>query len=130
VDISDTVSVKFVDVESLKVNRGPAPTGTGTTPPQISNVTFTRSIFAGKSAALSGQLVDPDNGQHINLFVDWGDGHIDKGKPDTKPFSLKHKFAKAGNYVVRVTWTDNTGRSNFRELKLKVKPPKAAVRRD
>ena len=85
---------------------------------------FTRSILAGQFATLRGRLVDPDKGQRIKLFVDWGDGQVDTSKPDTKAFSVQHKFVKAGSYIVRVTWTDNTGRSNFQELRLRVKPSK------
>jgi hypothetical protein len=124
VDVSDTVNIVFVDVESLKVNRGTAGNGNGTSgprSPQIADVKFTSAIHADQAAKLGARLVDPNKGDKIALFIDWGDGRFDKSQPNFKPFAAKHKYAKAGKYLVRVTWTDSTGRSNFQELPLTVK---------
>jgi hypothetical protein len=67
--------------------------------------------------------VDPDEGDVLTLTINWGDGSkVESTKPGLKPFSVSHKYAKAGNYTVRVTWTDKAGASNHQDLKLSVCP--------
>ena len=51
--------------------------------------------------------------------MNWGDGSKpQQSQPGLKPFAVKHKYAQAGTYTVHVTWTDSTGLSNSRDLKL------------
>ena len=105
------------------------PTGTSTgglaslpVAPAAQNLALTSPIKAGQSATLSGQLVDADGDTNLTLTVNWGDGSKpQQSKPGTKPFALKHKYAHAGTYTVHVTWTDSTGLSNSRDLKVTVK---------
>ena len=54
--------------------------------------------------------------------MDWGDGSKPQTiKPGQSPFHLKHHYAKAGAYTVRVIWTDpKTGESNSRDLAVTV----------
>jgi hypothetical protein len=89
--------------------------------PAAQNLTLTAPITAGRSATLSGQLVDGNGDKNLTLTVNWGDGSKPQhSKPRTKPFALKHKYAHAGTYTVHATWTDSTGLSNSRDLSLMV----------
>jgi hypothetical protein len=91
--------------------------------PSAKDLKLPRTIQAGQSANLSGQLVDGNGDKKLTLTVNWGDGSKQQeSKPGTKPFALSHKYTKAGTYKVRATWTDSTGLSNSRDLTLVVTP--------
>jgi acrosin len=114
-------NVTFSNVESPKLNKGAETTGAGTAP-QVSNLVFPTTITLGHLATLTGKLVDPDSGSTLKLIVNWGDGSkLDKTTPNQSQFTRTHKYAKAGKYAVRITWIDNTGRSNRKDLILTVK---------
>jgi hypothetical protein len=62
--------------------------------------------------------------------VDWGDGSAPhQSTPGRDAFSVSHRYAKAGTYTVRAIWTDSTGQSNFRDLRITVKAPKHTPRK-
>jgi hypothetical protein len=93
--------------------------------PAAKNLRLTPTIKAGQSAVLSGQLFDGNGDTNLTLTVNWGDGsQSQRTKPGTKAFALHHKYTQAGTYTVRATWTDSTGLSNSRDLKLVVTPQK------
>jgi hypothetical protein len=93
--------------------------------PAAKDLKLTPTIQAGQSAVLSGQLFDGDGDTNLTLTVNWGDGsQPQRTKPGTKAFALHHKFTQAGTYPVHATWTDSTGLSNSRDLKLVVTPQK------
>jgi hypothetical protein len=113
---SGAAPINFTGMESLTVNKGPS-----ISPPLIADMAFTSKIVAGGVATLSGHLVDSDKADKLSLIVDWGDGSKPtSGKPDRAPFSVKHVYSKPGVYTVRAIWTDSTGQSNFKDLKLTV----------
>jgi hypothetical protein len=75
---------------------------------------------------LSGQLTDGAGNANLTLTVVWGDGsQPQQSKPGLKPFAVTHKYAVAGTYKVRVTWSDDHGLSNNRELFITVNPAPA-----
>jgi hypothetical protein len=114
-------NVTFANVESPKLNKGLETTGAGSTP-QVSKLIFPTSITLGQLATLSGKLIDPDASSTLKLIVNWGDGSkLDKTTPNQSAFTRTHKYAKTGKYTVRVTWIDQTGRSNRKDLILTVK---------
>jgi hypothetical protein len=118
---SGAASISFANTEVATLKKGVATSGFGTSP-LIKNVVFPTTITAGQTATLTGQLADPDAGATVSLLINWGDGSaVQKSTPNLAPFSLSHKFTKAGTYAVRVTWIDNTGRANHRDLALTVK---------
>jgi len=118
-----TVTVNFASPESLVLNKGPAISS----PPLVQDLGFTSTIHAGDFATLTGHLFDSDGDTRLSLLVDWGDGSKPTLlKPDTAPFSVKHKFKSAGTYTVRAIWTDSNGNSNFKDLKLTVLPGEKA----
>jgi hypothetical protein len=91
------------------------------TAPAAKNLALTNSVKVGQLAILSGQLVDGDGDTKLKLTVNWGDGsQARQSQPGTKAFAVNHKYAHAGTYTVRVTWTDSTGLSNSRDLTIKV----------
>jgi hypothetical protein len=69
-------------------------------------------------------LVDANPSATLQLTVAWGDGSPPQVlQPGQEPFSLQHRYHKAGTYKVHVTWTDlGTGLSNSRDLTIEVKP--------
>src|SRR5262245_53359459 len=67
------------------------------------------------------RLVDPDRGETLTLTVDWGDGSKPQQiTPDRAPFTLLHRYKKAGSYTVHLVWSDSSGLSNSRDLTLTV----------
>jgi hypothetical protein len=118
-----TVTVGYAGLEALSVSKGPV---INPHPPLAKQLALPKTATVGQHATLTGVLEDKDAKDSIKLSIDWGDGSKPQtSKPDRKPFAVKHKFTKAGTYTVRVIWTDSTGESNFRELKITVKaaPP-------
>ena len=77
----------------------------------------------GAPATLTGQLVDADPSQVLSLTVIWGDGSVpDQSTPDRDPFAVTHTYARPGVYTVQAIWTDSEGRSNGRDLTIRVRP--------
>lgn len=116
---SGSAPVAFVGIEGLEVQKGKV---LGS-PPLAKNLTAPASVKVGQYATIAGSLVDADLSDKLTLTVDWGDG----GKPTVAmpgrdPFAVKHKYLVAGSYTVRVIWTDSGKQSNFRDLRLVVKP--------
>jgi hypothetical protein len=110
-------------LESVEVLPSPVLVPTFTFPPGAKNLKFPSSITAGASATLTGHLADANRDKNLTLTVNWGDGsESQKSHPGTKPFAVKHKYAKAGTYTVHVTWTNSTGQSNSKDLRLSVTP--------
>jgi hypothetical protein len=128
IDRSGAARITFAGIELAQINQGPKAVVNNA--PAAKNLKLSKSVKVGEAATLTGQLVDPDKADVLTLTVNWGDGSkVETSKPGLKPFSLSHKYAKAGKYTVRVTWTDKLGASNHQDLKLEVtpasKPPKS-----
>jgi hypothetical protein len=117
---SGAANISFTHITDVHLNKGPVLA----TPPQAKDLTLTTSIQAGQLATLSGQLVDANPHAKLKLTVDWDDGSKPQSiKPGQAPFSLEHRYLKAGTYVVHVVWTDlGTGLSNSQDLTIVVKP--------
>jgi hypothetical protein len=91
--------------------------------PAAKKLALTPTIQAGQLAHLTGQLTDAAGDANLTLTVNWGDGSLPKQtKPGLKPFAVTHKFLKPGVYKVQVTWSDEHGLSNSRDLFITVKP--------
>jgi hypothetical protein len=119
----NAVTVNYSGIDALQLNRSTAPFTFNPDPffPQVKNLTLRGPSRAGRSARLSGRLVDGDKGDVLSLAVDWGDGSApDRSAPNRKPFARTHRYAAPGDYTVRVIWTDSAGVSNFRDLRLTV----------
>jgi hypothetical protein len=75
----------------------------------------------GQVATLKGRLVDGDQDPTLTLVVDWGDGSLpEQITPDRAPFTMRHRYMKAGSYTVNLVWSDSTGLSNSEVLSLTV----------
>ena len=116
---SPPIVINFASPESLVLNKGPSISS----PPLARDLKLTKHPRAGELAYLTGTLWDANPNDVLSLTVDWGDGsQAVTSTPDRNPFSVAHQYLQAGTYTVRAIWTDNTGQSNFKELKLTVKP--------
>jgi hypothetical protein len=94
--------------------------------PAAKNLALTPTIQAGQSATLTGSLTDSAGNANLTLTVNWGDGsQPQQSRPGLKPFAVAHKYTVAGKYTVHVTWSDNDGRSNSRDLFITVNPAPA-----
>src|SRR5262249_3528046 len=81
-----------------------------------------RVIQKGQTVTLSGRLTDPDLNDHLTLQVDWGDGsRVETFHPGREPFALKHRYRASGRHTVHLTWFDEHGAGNSRDLHLKVR---------
>src|SRR5262249_42718892 len=77
------------------------------------------ALEAGGRVVLSGRLTDPDRGDRLTLRVDWDDGTaVRTYHPGVKPFRLEHRYRddRAAAYVIHVTWFDEHGQGNSRDL--------------
>jgi hypothetical protein len=80
------------------------------------------SINEGQQATLSGHLTDPDSGDFLTLTINWGDGHTETHHPGTADFQFMHRYANNppgqphGAYTVHLTWFDQHGAGNSRDL--------------
>jgi hypothetical protein len=90
-------------------------------PAMIRDVVLPTPVIEGDIATLSGRLVDPDAGDVLRLFVNWGDGSPTVTiVPNRQPFTLVHRYpdnppgVASNSYVVRFAWTDPHGGSNSR----------------
>ena len=115
----DTATFTFSGIQTLKVFKGrvvgDCPASPGTLAGQVDQARPARHA--------ERCLVDADKGQNLSLTVDWGDDSPPQvTHPGRKPFSLRHHYAAAGTYTVRVIWTDSTGQSNSQDLHLSVIP--------
>jgi hypothetical protein len=122
----NTVTVNYSGIQSLQVHKSPHPFAFNPDPffPNVTGLALTGTIRAGKQATLTGRLIDEDANTTLSLQVDWGDGSDpEQSTPDRVPFRLRHRYAEAGDYVVRVFWSDSSGQSNFQELPLTVTAP-------
>src|SRR5262249_11898159 len=91
------------------------------TPAMIADVSLAPAPGKSGHVVFTGRLVDPDaaDAGQLTLTVDWGDGSpAQVAHPGTDPFRLKHRYRKAGTYVVRFSWTDGHGvvRSDSRSV--------------
>jgi hypothetical protein len=119
---SGAATISFFNVESVAVNKGPI-SGSA---PAARNLALTSPILPGRSATLSGQLVDAAGDTNLTMTVVWGDhSKPEQIQPGLKPFALKHKYRHNGTYTVHVTWFDNHGLSNSQDLVLVVGPHRA-----
>src|SRR5262249_31165971 len=119
----NAVTVNYSGIDALQLNRSTAPFTFNPDPffPQVKNLTLRGPSREGRSARLSGRLVDGDKGDVLSLAADWGDGSTpDRSAPNRKPFARTHRYAAPGDYHGRVIWTDSAGVSNFRDLRLTV----------
>jgi hypothetical protein len=116
---SGAAAISFTHITDVHLNKGPEIKA-----PQAKDLTLTKAIRAGQFATLSGRLVDADPAAKLELTVVWGDGSKPQSlKPGQEPFSLQHRYHKAGAYTVHVEWTDlGTGLSNSQDLTIQVKP--------
>jgi autotransporter-associated beta strand protein len=71
--------------------------------------------------ALTGALVDPDPLDRLTLVVDWGDSTpAQTFHPGTEPFRLHHHYREEGTYTLHVSWFDDHGQGNNRDLTVTV----------
>jgi hypothetical protein len=114
-----SLTINYTHVEHPHFNPG----ASNDTAPMVVGLIFPTSVRAGRFATLRGRLLDPDKDDKLTLTVGWGDGskpaHF---SPNRAPFRLKHTYKRPGQYTAHVTWADNTGLSNSRDLNLVVTP--------
>jgi autotransporter-associated beta strand protein len=95
------------------------------TPTMVENLELTpREVVVGDSVVLTGNLIDPDPSDTLTLVIDWDDGSsveefIDIGRA---PFRIAHQYLAAGSYALHVSWHDQHGAGNARELPVIVRP--------
>jgi autotransporter-associated beta strand protein len=82
------------------------------------------AVRVGQPVTLSGRLVDPDPLDRLTLVVSWGDGTpAQTFYPGTAPFRLRHRYRQEGTYVIHVSWSDDHGEGNSRDLSVTVTRP-------
>jgi hypothetical protein len=119
-----TVVINFSSVEDPHLN----PNTVTSSPPMVQDLALSRHVRVGEPATLSGRLVDDDEDDVLSLTVDWGDGsEPETSTPDRAPFAVTHRYASPGTYTAHVTWSDDTGLSNSRDLTIRVKPARTAA---
>jgi hypothetical protein len=90
--------------------------------PAAKDLKLTPTVQVGHLATLTGSLTDAAGNKNLTLTVNWGDGSKpQQSKPGLKPFAVTHKYTAPGTYKLLVTWSDNHGRSNSRDLFVTVK---------
>jgi hypothetical protein len=115
---SGAAEIDFTHIANVHVNKGPVQGS----PPAAKDLKLTQPIKGSRLVMLSGQLTDADPAAKLTLTVNWDDGSGPQTiRPGQKPFSLVHKYARPGTYIVHVVWKDvETGLSNGQDLSLKV----------
>jgi hypothetical protein len=114
-DRSGAARITFTGIANLHINKGPV------LGPMLTDLSFPQSIRAGQLATLKGRLVDPDPRARLTLRVTWGDGSRPETiRPGQNPFTLQHRYGKAGKYTVHLVWFDAQGHANSEELSLDV----------
>src|SRR6185295_4299429 len=93
--------------------------GTGNSPPVLSNVAVSSPINENDTATLSGSITDPDAGDAFTLTVDWGDGsqpQIFNYPAGTTSFIETHQYrddnptaTPSDNYTINLALGDGTG---------------------
>lgn len=88
----------------------------------VENLVVTpQTIIEGESVLVTGHLTDPDLSDQLTLLVDWGDGTPTASfHPGREPFALRHQYRDNGNYTPHLTWFDNHGEGNSRDLAVTV----------
>ena len=82
------------------------------------------NINEGDVVTLQGALTDPDADDFLTLTVNWGDGSpVQTRHPGTDPFRLTHRYRdnpagqpSGGQYPITVTWFDQLGAGNSKDL--------------
>jgi hypothetical protein len=114
-DRSGAARITFLGIANVNINKGPV------LGPMLTGLSFPSSIQAGQVATLKGRLVDPDPRARLTLRVTWGDGSQPETiRPGQEPFTLQHRYGKAGKYTVHLVWFDAQGHTNSEELSLDV----------
>jgi hypothetical protein len=84
----------------------------------------------GALVQLSGRLTDPDLHDRLTLTIDWGDGaRVQTFHPGRKSFDIPHRYRAAGTYTIRVTWFDEHGQGNSRDLTVSIDDPTSPLGR-
>jgi hypothetical protein len=98
-----------------------------TTATAVANLQVTpTTIHEGQQVRLTGHLTDPDVGDFLTLTIDWGDGRSETHHPGIEDFDFAHRYAgnppgrPQGTYTVHVTWFDQHGAGNSRDLTVTV----------
>jgi hypothetical protein len=108
--LTHTPNVFFENYESV----------TTEAPPAFRQRSITSPTKLGQPTVISGVITDPDKGDTFRLRVDWGDGSpIERYQflPGTfvsgkTRISVKHVYAKPGNYKIFLLWRDDIGLFN------------------
>jgi hypothetical protein len=80
------------------------------------------AINEGQTTTLTGHLTDPDSGDFLTLTIDWGDGRTETHHPGIENFQFAHRYVNNppgqphGAYTVHLTWFDQHGAGNSRDL--------------
>ncbi len=84
----------------------------------VENLVVTpETIVEGGSVLVTGHLTDPDLSDQLTLLVNWGDGTPTATlHPGRDPFALSHEYRDNGDYTQHLTWFDNHGEGNSRDL--------------
>jgi autotransporter-associated beta strand protein len=87
---------------------------------KFTNRSITTPIAEGRSATLTGTIVDPDVHGTFVLRVEWGDGSAPEthtyGPNAPRNVQLHHVYHKAGKYTIHMAWQDVHGPVNTGEL--------------
>jgi len=99
------------DLNSPAITRSSTLTGTALSrPPNKPTLTGQSYGFVNMSLHFTGLTTDPDAGQTISYYFDWGDG-TNSGWSDPvaggTPVTKTHSWSSAGTYSVRVKARDN-----------------------
>ena len=100
--------------------------------PTIQNLQIVTPVDEGNTSTVSGNLIDPSEGDRLTLEIDWGDGSPVDTYSDLDPgtaFSYEHVYQDDGltpggspshDYDVSVTVSDDAGGSNDYPLTVQV----------
>jgi hypothetical protein len=122
-DITPPVIINFARMNRVRLFQSPPIGGAAAA---ARDLDLTWRVRVGETARLTGTLVDDDPSQVLSLTVNWGDGSDpETSTPDRDPFEVTHTYDSPGRYTVHVTWSDSDGRSNGRDLILRVRPARS-----
>jgi autotransporter-associated beta strand protein len=92
--------------------------------PTLSDLSITPDVLIGQRAVLTGAISDPGTQDTFTLVIDWGDGSRPETirlRAGTERFALVHHYAKAGDYQVSVSLSDDDGGSDTDTLDVGVR---------
>jgi autotransporter-associated beta strand protein len=88
----------------------------------VENLTVIPSaVKEGDAVTLTGKLTHPDPNIVLNLRIDWGGGNVEIFENvGQNPFAHSHTYQDPGDYTMLVSWFDEQGDGNSRELQVTV----------